>query len=130
MPTTEEAMLNVLESDAAVQAHCGATPGTRIHPLVLPQDPTLSAITYQRIANDPMYSSDGADGLDRVRMQLDVWAASYEGAKQLVRAVKNALEAAQSAAFSAQLLTENDFYENAPRLYRVSLDYSIWYAEV
>lgn len=52
--------------------------GTRIYPDILPQDPTYPAITYQEISGPRDYTQQGADGVTTYRVQLDLWANTFE----------------------------------------------------
>ena len=127
MPTTESKLLTVLESDAAVQTHFGTTPGTRIHPETLPQKPTLPAATYRRIAGAPVASYDGLDDLDNGLYQIDVWAETQLAARQAADALRDAIDT--SADLGASLLSIFSDYEHETRLYRFSLDFSLWHIE-
>src|SRR3990167_8769767 len=80
MTTTAETLLiSALEGDAAVQTHAG----TRIYPLVLPQKPTLPAITFQRVSNVRVNSFDAGGGIDNPLLQVDSWAATRKAAREL-----------------------------------------------
>jgi len=57
---------------------------TRIYPLVMPQDPKLPAITYQRISNNPVNMLAGYSGLANPHMVINSWAMNYHEAKTLV----------------------------------------------
>ena len=129
MATAEELLITALEGDAAVQTHVGATPSSRIYPLVLPQKPTLPALTFQRISNARVNSFDAGGGIDNPRLQVDCWAETHKAARDLAKEVKRVVE--QSTAFGGWLISDAEFYEDEvePRLYRVSMDFSIWIAE-
>jgi hypothetical protein len=67
--------------------------GDRAYPLVLPQAPTLPALTYQRIPGGTRVESHGGDsGLTQARIQLDCWAETYLAAKEALQAVRLALQ--------------------------------------
>ena len=129
MATAEELLITALEGDAAVQTHVGLTPASRIYPLVLPQKPTLPAVTFQRIANARVNSFDACGGIDNPRIQVDCWATTRKAARELAMEVKRVVEAATT--FGAWLITDAEFYEDDvdPRLYRVSMDFSTWIKE-
>lgn len=112
---------------AAVRAQAD----TRIYPLVIPQDPppVYPGITYQRITSDHVASLQGHSGLVDARVQIDVWALSYAGAKALAREVKAAITEPGADKLGGLLLTDLDDYEPDTRLYRVSMDFSIWYSD-
>ena len=129
MATAEELLITALEGDAAVQTHLGATPSSRIYPLILPQDPGLPAVTFQRIANARVNSFDAGGGIDNPRIQVDCWAVSRKAARELAMEVKRVVEA--STAFGGWLITDSEFFEDDvdPQLYRVSMDFSLWIKE-
>ncbi|MEN6474136.1 MAG: DUF3168 domain-containing protein [Syntrophaceae bacterium] len=98
---------------------------TRIYPVLLPQDPTLPAITYQRISNDPQNTMGGHGDLYNPRIQIDAWARSYSEIKSLELAIRTAMEAA--SAFSALEMSDQDLYEPDMEIYRISIDFSCWF---
>lgn len=97
--------------------------GTRVYPMLMPQNPTYPALTYQRIASAPVASLDGMSNLDRVRMQVDCWALTYLAAKNLAAQVR-----AELTLINALLLLELDDYEPNEKVYRVTMDFSLWQA--
>lgn len=129
MASAEELLITALEGDAAVQTHVGATPSSRIYPLVLPQAPELPALTFQRIANPRVNSFDAGGGIDNPRIQVDCWGTSRKAARELAMEVKRVVE--NATAFGAWLVSDAEFYEDdvEPKLYRVSMDFSIWVKE-
>jgi len=65
---------------------------TRIYPLMLPQPATLPAVTYQRIAGDWDITMDGANNYAEEMFQVNCWATSYKGARQLADTVRKVLD--------------------------------------
>lgn len=69
-----------MDIEAAVRAYILADPaladaiGDRLWPVKLPQNPTLPAITAQRISGVRFGVLRGPAGLARPRIQFDVWA--------------------------------------------------------
>jgi hypothetical protein len=61
--------------------------GTRIYPMVLPQEVQLPALTYQRITSRRSSGHDGASDLEQPRIQIDAWGRTWTEARQLERAV-------------------------------------------
>lgn len=82
--------------------------GSRIYPLRLPERPTLPAIRYQRISTDPADSHSGSSGLEHVRVQLGVHAATYASAEAVAAAIKTALDAVGSAGPGQASFVVND----------------------
>lgn len=73
----ESELFNILTGDAAV----GAMIGTRVYPLVLPQNPTLPAVVYQELRTDARAAADGDMGERETRFQLSAWASSFAAVK-------------------------------------------------
>jgi hypothetical protein len=66
--------------------------GTRIYPGRLPQGVTLPALVYQLVPSEgPTYAHEGDLGLDRVRVQFDCWADTYDGAMTLFTELRSAI---------------------------------------
>lgn len=99
----------------------------RIYPMVLPQNPTLPAITYTRIVGLPVYSIYGYSGLNNAHVQVDCWASTYSGAKALAAAVTAAISSATT--FKGVMVGDRDMFEDDVLLYRVSMDWSLWVKE-
>lgn len=112
--SAETTLYGVLAADAGVTALAG----TRIYPLLLPQEPTLPAITYQRISTTAVHTRSG-NGLAFVRLQLDCFAATYAGAKSLAAAVVAAVETVDGAQQQQML----DGYDDSPEQFRVTIDF-------
>jgi hypothetical protein len=127
-----EALRDYLIADSGLQALIGS----RLHPQILPQSPTLPAMTYQMISTTPHHTLQGVVALSRYRIQFDSWAPTLLA----VEAVNDALRAALDG-FSgglggspptltvqgAFLVTERDWpYESEPELFRRSADYYVW----
>ena len=121
-----------LSGDAGVSALVG----TRIYPLLMPQEPTLPAIVYQRISTVPLgQSHQGGNHLNRARMQLACHATTILAAKQLAQAVWRALDGdsgtwSNVTVQSCLRANELDGYEPEVEAYRVTADYLIVYEEL
>jgi hypothetical protein len=129
MPFTAETLISVVEADVACRTHLGNPPDTRFYPGRLPQKPSLPAATYQRIGGTRVDSFEGRDGLDNGLYQIDVYAASAKAAAEAATAMADAIDA--SAELGATFLNMSDAFEDQPdpRLYRVTMDVSLWHAE-
>lgn len=114
----EQTLYAVLKNDSAVSALVG----TRIYPLVMPQDGLLPAVVYQRVSTVPITSLDGDSGLDAVRMQSSCWATTYLGARILADAVRAAVTLNMPA------VTEMDISDRDETTghFRMLLDFRIW----
>ena len=74
-----------------------------------------------------MNSFDGLDGLDNGIYQIDAYASTAAVARIVADAIRDAIDA--SAALGGSLLDVRTDFEEDPRLYRVSQDWSLWAAE-
>lgn len=65
---------------------------TRVYPNVLPQNPTLPAVVYQRI-DERRETAMGSDpGVVRARVQVSAWAATFTAARGIGEEVRKALQ--------------------------------------
>lgn len=119
----EETIRAVLIADGTVS---GIVAG-RVYPLKLPQNATLEAIVYHRIAGPRDITLSGPSSSGRARLRFDCWAERYSEAKTLLVAVRDALDAV-SGAFAAT--SEDDFYDDEAEVYRASIDYYFHHTEV
>lgn len=125
MPNLEKKIFASLSGASAVTTICAS----RIYPLILPQNPTYPAITYQRVAgrreND---ITNGYVGMENAIVQMDAWATSFETAASLSSAIIVTVCAANS--FKALAMNSPlDIYEDDIQAYRRSVDISIWNKE-
>lgn len=116
---------------------------TRIYPLVVPQDTSLPAITYQQTANNTDHHSlTGtlrSDGCPRASIQLDVYATTYAACKEIADAVRTTLDGFRGmmgtvAVRGCYKRGEVDYNElpadaSSPGEYRISVDFEIDYNE-
>lgn len=105
----------------------------RMYPARLPQNGTLPAVTYQRIAGVPEISHDGAVNLTRSRIQIDCWALTYSAMASLAAAIEAALSGYVGAMGSTpstatRVLNIIDLPEPEPKLWRRLLDVAIWHS--
>lgn len=64
----------------------------RIYPLVMPQNPTLPAISYQEISRLQPHTMGDDPDLGRPRYQFTIWAASLASARAVAKQLKAALQ--------------------------------------
>jgi len=125
----EEAIVDMLTDDNAVKAIT-----TRIFPVMIPQDSAYPLITYQRISGLRDTVMEGPSGFAHPRMQIDSYAKTYAGAKELAGAVRQALYGKTYFGDGVRIgsivmLSDSDFFEPAIGCHRVSADYMIWHEE-
>ena len=136
MATIEVAIVTKLDTaPAATQALVGA----RIYPTLLPQDPTLPAITYQRIVTGRIRHLGGLSGLAQPRFQFNCWATTPEGARAVAAAVRADLDDIGETVAGVVLkdgITEDeaDMISGAgdmpgQRMFGVRVDMTIWHEE-
>lgn len=129
----EEALLYHLEHDAGVLALVGS----RVYPLIIPQDVDLPAIAYQRIDGPRVRSQSGPSHLAHPRIQITCQASMYSSAKALAGAVRASLDGYRGlmgGAGGVQVygcFVENDIDEliqvtNSPA---IRIDAIIWHEE-
>jgi hypothetical protein len=124
--TLTTAVVTRLRTEAATAALLGS----RIYPLVLPQAPMLPALAYTRISQGEQFTSNGPSGLRRVRIQLDCYAETYDAARALADAVRNALNGWRDLSLGVQVAklapdSEQDLHEDEVGSYRVTMDFLV-----
>lgn len=122
----EEDLRAVLLASSAVTA---LTPAARINWGVHPQGAGLPGLVLNVISDSEGLTQQGPDGLSQGRIQIDAYATSYGGAKQLSRAVIAALHGHSGGGFDlVQHVAARDSREGgtneADRPHRVSLDFT------
>ena len=93
-----------------------------VYALVAAQDAQYPAIVYTPIVQEHIFGIGGPHGLQRVRVQVDTYARTYQEALHLQDQVLAALLADKSTIADVRMgLSE---FEAQARLYRVSVDYT------
>lgn len=95
----------------------------RCYPMVMPQNPTLPAIVYTRVASSPQNVLEGGSTIDQIRVQVDSYATTYSAAKSLAVSIRSAME---TATFKGTLQTDQDFFEPDVKHYRITQDFYVW----
>jgi hypothetical protein len=123
--TLEEALRDYLIDHAGITALVG----TRVYPLLVAQSTAMPAISYQRISTDPTQHRGGT-AHERVRIQIDGWAATYGGAIALREEIRAAMatftRSADPRVDVALLQDARDLRDPDSQRWRVSMDYFIW----
>ncbi len=127
MSVIEEALVSILIAAAT-------TAGARIYPLVLPSNPTLPAVSYNRVSTPRVHSLSGYSHLSKPRIQFTAWALTYAAAKVLANEVRAALDVYVGtilgvAIQSAFADNELDMFEPRSKLYHVPVDYIVAHYE-
>lgn len=110
------------------QAATAGLIGNRCYPQILPQEPTLPAVTYD-VRGAP--TAEGQMNLAQVAVQINGWAVTYAVANQVSDAVKAALEGySYKASFPALIgmavESEFDLFDSETGLYGRAVEVSAW----
>lgn len=94
----------------------------QVYALVAPNEAQYPLIVYTPVAQEHILGLDGLHGLQRIRVQVDTYAKTYEEASNLQDEVLEAVLADKSTVADVRMgLTD---FEDEARLYRVSVDYT------
>lgn len=105
---------------------------TRVYPLQRPQGSELPAITYQVISTTPLHAFARDAGVFTVRVQVDSWAETYIGARQLANEVRGILSRWRGAAGQTEILDvlmDNELETAEGSTKRILQDYRIYVRE-
>ena len=103
---------------------------TRIYPMLMPQNPTLPAIVYQKISGPRSYSHSGDQNLTFTRYQFSCWAHTYAGAKALAAQLRDCLSGRKYGVIRASFcVNELDDYDPISKDFRIIVDFHFWVAE-
>jgi hypothetical protein len=121
-------VFTLLAGDAAVTALIGAPPAMRCYSGgMIPETPTINAalpcVTQQRIAGEPANNLARAPSIERVVIQINVWALTAVQAKQVMEAVRDALEAGGANCMGN---VPSDTYEPETKRFGWMFDIHFW----
>ena len=123
-------MAEYLPAALGTDVTLAALVGSRIYPLVRPQNCALPAITYQRISAPRVTSHTGDSGLLNPRYQFSCWSDSYLEAREMAERLEvlfggaSGLFAGEQASF-----VDNDLDDSDPevREFRAIVDVIFWW---
>ena len=124
----EEALFSHLSAFAGLTALVG----TRIYPMLLPQQATLPAVTFMKVSN-PYIRTFGSTIGAQPRFQFSCWATTYLGAKAVADQIKAALDFYAGTMGGGVVvragLVENelDDYDPETKRYHVPVDVILWH---
>lgn len=107
----------------------------RVYPITLPQNPTLPAITYERLDRASVQSHDGSSGLAHPTFRVNVWAKSHFAAVDLAENVRLSLQGFKGLMagkpVQAVLMSPGgtSVFEDETKIWREILEFTIWHAE-
>jgi hypothetical protein len=136
MKSPEAVMRNALVTTTVVSSIVSS----RIFPLLAPQSAALPFITYRRSGIRRQQTLSGPMGVPQVSVDFDVYAATYEGARDLADKVRQRLDGYGGTFDNTevqQVSLENeqdDFVQLAgaemPPVYSVKLSFDCWWQEI
>lgn len=133
-----------LIEEPEIVAVVGGGDSARIFPLELPQGETRASLVNQVVSGHGDHHMQGASGLTKPRVQIAAVATTYAAARSLANLVKFAIDGdsgtwsygsdspQSSIDVQGVFFTGTELEDRAgdrQNLYRVLLDYDIWYAE-
>lgn len=85
---------------------------SRVYPSLLPQSPTLPALTYGQVSAVRVRDLTGPAGKSRHRISISCWASTYAGARALADAVRQSIDGFQGwwrDTFVGSVTLDNEF---------------------
>lgn len=116
-------IISALDGDAALKSLIGTDP-VRLYPDVIAQGAQMPAVRFQLVTGQREQVLTGPCDLYNGRYQFDAFALTALEADAVRDALAEALQAA--VAFSVVEGARLDFYEEATRRYRRTVEFSIW----
>jgi len=93
----------------------------RVYPQYLPEQSDYPAVVYQLISQTHMLCLDGFQNLARRRMQVSIYALTYQQTYDIYNQINQALQHAAFALASIQLNVSE--FEHTRQLHRLVADY-------
>lgn len=134
--TFESDLLALLTTDYDVRDAINdvAANELRIYPVERPaKQKNLDAIVYTVITGAPAVNleegdsaGDTAGDLEDVRLQLDVWSATHDGARELARFIQARMKTGNASIRAVRNSRRSDVDPDT-REHREVLDYSVWH---
>jgi len=113
----------------------GTAVGIRVHPISLPQNSPLPALTFQRTSTMREATHQGPERIAIVSLQVSCWAATLITARDLADKVRlrvNGFTGTMGAATVVQATFmdgDSDDYQADPEQFVSDLDFEIWVEE-
>lgn len=124
--TLEEELHAYLLANAGLSALVG----NRIYPSGPQQHEQTPYITYWTVSRDSVHHAGGVSDLYGPRVQFDIWSPEKLQVLRVEQALRQALDGRSfgriQGAFARNAI---DLFEDAPALYRRSVDFHIWHSE-
>jgi len=126
----EQGLYDLLSSDQALSQLVGA----RIYPVLIPEETTYPAITYQGVTGSVKPSVDGRAYSEK-SIQIDAWGNTYGDIKCVQAALHRILDgyvgtlSDGTRVLSSLRINEFDAYESDARVYRSITEYQFQFVE-
>lgn len=124
---------NLLQANAAVSGLVGS----RIYPLVAPQESAYPRIVYQRVSTKAIQTLGGITNLNESLLQLTSWGDTYNSARSLADIVKTSIHGYLSTGSGIKSIRINNDMSNLndplvgggsqKPAYQIAQDYFIWF---
>ena len=102
--------------------------GGRIYPGVLEQESAYPAAAINVVTTGPTNSTTAASTLDRVTVQIDIYATTYAATAGAAAAIRTALDYTTSGSLThVEFEDQQDMFSAKPELFRIMQTYSIGY---
>lgn len=88
MKSPEAVLRNVLVTNTVASS----VVGTRVYPILAPQSAAMPFITYRRAGIQRQQTLAGPSGVPKVTVEVDVYAATYEAARDVADRVRRCLD--------------------------------------
>ena len=127
----EEALFSRLSTFTGLSALVGS----RIYPMLMPQNCVNPAITYQKISGAVVQAFQKDTNLAHPIFQVSCWGKTYQEVKGVAKQIKLALRdfsglMGGAVPVSAVLIQgEVDDYETDSKTFSIKIDFEIWHEE-
>lgn len=110
------------------------TAAERVYPLLLPESPTMPALSYQQVSAVQTHAMGTSGAPWRIRLQLDVWGRTYADVRGLAAEAFARLNRYRGSVAGVEVLdvlldNERETYEMDVDLRRVTQDYTLFLSE-
>ncbi len=118
----------VLRDEMKANADFLTAVGHRVYPQVAPLGTATPYVTMTLVSDVPYNSLDSttrAERLSAQRVQIDVYAQTYEQARDVANHVEDALGGLARSDIKVELDESEHLYESDTKLHRISSDYTV-----
>jgi hypothetical protein len=127
----EEGIYTLLVNDSGVSALVV----DRVFPVQAPEGAPAPLIVFLGVSIVPVTGVSGQNKLTKKRMQFDCYGQTYSDAKKLEKAINHVLinyqgtlgDSDSTYVNGIQALLSQDLFDSDANLYRVSLDFEVWF---